>query len=235
MLYLQWQGAEARDLQAIALPRRDPATHDLDAERASDAIKLHGRIAGFDLDALAARHYGETLLGLGVVHSLGGAVWRFDALHTEVPDRDGVWSLLANLDYSWVGFGKNMYGLLEYFRNGFGSATEAGYTFPDPELVARLARGELFSYGRDYAAVGLQVELTPLVNLFANVINNLNDASRFLQLRGVWDARENLVVMAGVNLPSGARGTEYGGIPVAPGGPYLTPGRSLYVRAGYYF
>jgi len=110
-------------------------------------------------------------------------VWRLDALHTAVPEQKDVWSLATNLDYSWVLFGKNMYGFVEYYRNGFGSASASGYLAADPELIARLLRGEVFTIGRDYAALGVQVELSPLVNAFANVIQNLNDASRYLQLR----------------------------------------------------
>ena len=78
MLYGQWQWTGLGDAQLMLLPRRDPMTRDLDHEQASQALKLHTRAAGFDLDALAARHYDQTLLGFGVVHSLGGAVWRFD-------------------------------------------------------------------------------------------------------------------------------------------------------------
>jgi hypothetical protein len=41
-------------------------------------------------------------------------------------------------------------------------------------------------------------------------------------------------LMAGINVPGGARGTEYGGIMV-PGYGYLGAGRTAYVRAAYYF
>jgi hypothetical protein len=174
-------------------------------------------------------------LGVGAAHSLGGAVGRLDVLYTDVPAHDGCWSMVGNIDYSWVLFGKNMYGFAEYYHNPFGARDKTGYLTPDPQLVARLARGELYTHGRDYAAVGMQIELAPLVNVFGNVIANLNDGSRYWQVRGVWDARENLVLMAGLNLPVGQRGTEFGGIPVGPGGPYLSPGRSLFLRAAYYF
>jgi len=235
MLYGQWLWSEVGDFQFMALPRRNVQTRELDHEQASYAVKLHARAAGLDLDVLTARHYDQTLLGLGAVRSLGGAVWRGDILHVELPGRDDVWLLVTNLDYSWVWFGKNMYGFAEYFRNGFGARRNEGYLTPDPELVARLLRGELFTNARDYMTFGLQVELTPLVNVFGNMIFNLNDGSRLVQLRGLWDARENLQLMAGMNLPAGQRGTEYGGIPVVPGGPTLAPGRSLFLRAAYYF
>ena len=235
MLYGQWQWMGQGDLQLLLLPRRDPLTHKLDHERASQAFKLHARAAGFDVDALAARHYDQTLLGLGVVRSVGGAVWRLDVMHAEVPRRDGVWSFVTNLDYSWILFGKNMYGFAEYFRNGFGVYREADYLAMDPQLTARVARGELYTLGRDNLVVGMQMEIGPLLNVFVTLLQNLNDASRLVQLRGVYDWRQNLQVMAGVNLPAGERGSEYGGIPIASGGPYLAVGSSVYARMGYYF
>ncbi len=236
MLYGQWQWAGQGDAQLMLLPRRDPLTHDLDHEQASNALKLHARAGLFDVDVLVARHYDQTLLGFGIVRSIDGAVWRLDALHTAVPEQADVWSLATNLDYSRVLFGKNMYGFVEYYRNGFGSASTSGYLAAKPELIARLARGEVFTLGRDYAALGLQVELSPLVNAFANVIQNLNDASRYLQLRGTYDWREDTQFMAGLNLPDGETGSEYGGIPVAsPPGGTLAPGRSAYLRVAYFF
>ena len=235
MLYGQWQWMDQGDLQLLLLPRRDPLTHKLDREQASQALKLHARAAGFDVDAMLARHYDQTLLGIGMVRSIGGAVWRLDVLHTEVPRRDGVWSLVTNLDYSWTLFGKNVYSFVEYFRNGFGVYREADYLAMDPQLTARVARGELYALGRDYLVLGVQIEAWPLFNMFVTLLQNLNDASRLVQLRGVYDWRQNLQVMAGANLPAGERGSEYGGLPVAPGGPYLAAGSSVYARVGYYF
>ena len=235
MLYGQWQWTGLGDAQLMLLPRRDPMTRDLDHEQASQALKLHTRAAGFDIDVLVARHYDQTLFGFGVVHNLGGAVWRFDALQTVETDRDDTRSLVTNLDYSWVLFGKNMYGFAEYYRNGFGSARASGYLAANPELTARLARGEVYTLGRDYAALGVQVELSPLVNAFASVIQNLNDASRYLQLRGTYDWRQDTQFMAGFNLPDGERGSEYGGLPTGLPGSWLAPGRSVYLRAAYYF
>lgn len=235
MLYAQWQLLNAGDAQLMVLPRRDPLTRELDHERASHALKLHTRTAGFDVDVLAARHYDQNLLGVGIVHSLGGAVWRLDALNTDVPQQDNVWSLVTNLDYSWVLFGKNMYGFAEYYRNGFGSARAIAYVPADPALTARLARGEIYTVGRDYATLGLQVELSPLVNAFSTIIQNLNDASRILQIRGVYDWRQNTQFMAGINLPDGEHGSEYGGLPTSLPGAWLASGRSFYLRAAYFY
>lgn len=235
MLYGQWLVGERGDAQAMMVPRRDPATHDIESDQSSYAVKLRTRHSGFDLDWLAARHYAENLLGLGVVKSIGGAVWRLDVSFTDLENGASAASLVTNMDYSWIWGGKNVYGYVEYFRNGVGESSRANYASPNAELSARIARGELFTLARDYAALGLQVELTPLFNLYTNLIANLNDGSKYLQLRGVYDWQQDVQLMAGINLPSGSRDTEYGGVPVAGTSALASTGKSVYLRGAYYF
>jgi len=241
LLYGQWQSLGQADtpgkldVQAMLVPRRDPITHAITNEDSSAAVKLRTHTSGFDVDLIVARNYGENLLGVGFARSIGGAVWRMDLAHTDLANADDDWSLVTNLDYSWTLFDHNMYGFVEYFHSGVGEDNEAGYVHPSPALAARLARGELFTLARNYAALGLQWEATPLVNLFANLVQNLDDGSRILQLRGVYDWRQNLQFMAGLNLPAGSYGSEYGGIPTPLPGTVLAPGRSVYLRVGYYF
>lgn len=235
MLYGQWQWAGQGDGQLLLLPRRDPVTCRLDHERASQAVKLHTRAVDFDIDVLAGRHYDQSLLGVGVVRSIGGAVWRLDVLHTDIPGRDGVWSQVANLDYSWTFLGKNVYSFVEYFRNGFGVYRDSDYLVMDSELTARVSRGELYALGRDNLIIGMQMETSPLLNIFVSLLQNLNDASRLLQVRAVYDWRQNLQGMLGINVPGGERGSEYGGLPLAPGGPYVGAVSSVYARLAYYF
>jgi hypothetical protein len=235
MLLAQWTLAEGGDVQAIVLPRRDPSTHDVESEQGSYAIKLRQRAGEFDLDFVAARHVGESLFGVGVVRSIGSAVWRLDTSYTDLDEHDGAWSLVTNLDYSWSWFDRNVYGYVEYFRNGVGTHDADGYVSPDPALSARIERGELFTLGRDYFAFGLQVELSPLLNVYTNVIRNLNDGSAYLQLRGTYDWRQDIQFMAGVNLPHGDRGDEYGGIPLSGTPLYTASGRSAYFRIAYFF
>jgi hypothetical protein len=235
MLYGQWLVGEKDDLQAILLPRRDPATHRVEGSQSTYAVKFRVRLAGVDVDLLAARHFSENLAGAGVVKSIGGAVWRLDASFTDLDNGGSATSLVTNLDYSWMWGGKNVYGYIEYFRNGVGETDRANYAVPSAELSARIARGELFTLARDYAALGLQAELTPLFNLYTNLIANLNDGSKYLQLRGVYDWQQDVQLMAGLNLPSGDRGTEYGGVPVAGVSAFASTGRSVYLRGAAYF
>jgi len=236
MLFTQLAFPSAADLQVIVVPRRDLATHDIESSESTYAVKLRLRAGNSDLDLLAARHFNENLVGFGLARSLGGAVWRLDALYEDVNDTSSdAWSIVTNLDYSWVWGGKNYYGYVEYFRNGFGETDRTQYATPNPALAARIVRGELFTLARDYAAFGVQVELHPLFNAFGGLIWNLSDSSTFLQIRGIYDWRQNVQLSAGVNIGFGDRGDEFGGIPVAVANAFVAPGRAVYARAAYYF
>jgi hypothetical protein len=234
LLFGQWLPTVAQELQGIIVPRRDPDTHDVESAESTYAAKYRRRFETFGLELLAARHYDENLAAASLVRSVGGAVWRLDVSATDSATEGTVLSAVTNLDYSWTWWDTNFYGYVEYFRNGFGESDAANYANPNPGLAARLARGELFTLARDYVALGGQIELTPLVNLFVNAVRNLNDASHVLQLRGVYDWQQNVQLMTGVNLPFGDRGDEYGGVAVAPGA-YAAAGRSAYARVAYYF
>jgi hypothetical protein len=235
MLHAQWLAGTGADAQAIVVPRRDPITRDIESRESSYAVKFRARLGAFDLDLLAARHYEEDLAALGVVRSVGGAVWRLDMVHADLARGGGAWSYVSNLDYSWSWGGRHVYGYAEYFRSGVGESDAARYAAPNAPLAARIARGELYTLARDYLAAGLRVELTPLLNVFASVLRNLNDGSRFVQLRGVYDWRQDAQLLAGVNLPTGERGEEFGGIPSGVPGAYLAAGKSVYLGAAYYF
>src|SRR5690606_22817266 len=61
MLYAQWVLAQGGDVQAVLLPRRDPATGELRDAQSTHAAKLRTRLGAYDLDLLAARHFDEAL------------------------------------------------------------------------------------------------------------------------------------------------------------------------------
>lgn len=233
MAYAQWVLARG-DAQAMLVPRREPESGSVRSDQSSAAGKLRMRAGPNELDLLVARHYDDGLGGIGLARSIGGAVWRADATVTDTAD-DPVYALVTNIDYSWTWFGRNTYGYAEYYRNGFGETDRARYARPDPELLARIERGELFTLGRDYLALGLQVELTPLFNLYNNVVWNLNDGSGLWQVRGLYDWRQDVQLQVGLDVPAGEPGDEFGGIPLSGTDALLSPARSLYLRAAYYF
>src|SRR3989344_4411624 len=133
----------AGGVQLMLVPRRDVVSHDLESRESSYAVKWRLKAQGGDVDLLVARHVDENLIGAGLVHNLGGAVWRFDVPHMNLAAGDAEFSLVTNLDYSWVWGGKNFYGYAEYFRSGIGEKDGRRYLAPNAALGARLARGEL--------------------------------------------------------------------------------------------
>ena len=234
MLYGQWLFASGDDIQAIIVPRHDPTSNDVASDQGSGAFKYHGMKAGMDYDLLAARHYDETLFGIGLAKGWHGAIWRIDVSVTDLNGNGHATSLVTNIDRSWTWFDRNVYGYIEYFRNGVGEANK-NYTTPDAGLQKRISRGELFTLGRDFLAAGMQVELSPLFNLLPSMICNLNDESLFFQVKATYDWKENITITSGVNLSYGDRDTEFGGIPVAMTDYYLTPASEAYARISYFF
>jgi hypothetical protein len=237
MLYGQYLRGNGDDLQGVAVFRRNTVTGDVEADVGSLAFKYHGLIGSGEYDALLARHYGDTLVGAGGNVSLGGAVWRGDLVLTAT-DEDTVASLVTNLTYSWTWGGKNISGVAEYFYNGFGQG-DGCYSFDcleqNPALLARLARGELFTLGRNYAALSALIEVNPLFLVTPNVFVNLGDPSALFQVVFENDLRENMVLLSSINLPLGADGTEFGGLPTEIPGTSLSTGPGIFVQLAWYW
>ena len=237
MLYGQYLRGNGDDLQGVMVFRRDFVTGEVEADVGSLAFKYHGFLGSGEYDALVARHYGDTLVGVGGNTDLGGAVWHGDLVLTAADD-DTVLSLVTNLSYSWTWGGKNVSGLVEYFYNGFGQG-DGCYSFDcleqNPDLLVRLARGEIFTLGRNYIALSAMVELNPLFLLTPNVFVNLGDPSALVQVVFQNDLGENMVLLSSINLPVGADGTEFGGLPTEIPGVYLSSGASVFVQLGWYW
>jgi len=234
MAVLQASLGDAGNIQILAVPRRDPATREVEADKSSAAAKLHVFYGITEFDFMLARHYGDNVAGLGGTGELGQAAWRADVTWTDLRDGGGYLSLMANLDYSWVLWDKNWYGWLEFYFNGLGR-DDMSQALGDELILDRVARGELFSLGRAYLDAELKVELHPLFNALCTAILNLHDASGVLQPRGVWDVTQSSQVIFGANLSFGAQDTEYGGFPL-PGLPWQSASPdTAYILYTWYF
>jgi hypothetical protein len=236
MVSAQWLFSNGDDLQAIVVPRRADRSQPVTADESSAAVKwrhLHGSL---QVELLGARHYRDAVAGLGVSGNLAGGVFRVDLSESFTHDGDAVTSLLANFDRSWVWGGKNLYGFVEYSRNGFGQTSfDQGLEGLDPRLLDRLARGELFNLGRDELAAGLRFEWTPLTSLEPTVLVNPRDPSAYLLLHLHQDWTKNLSLDAGVQVGLGPHSTEYGGLYSSDLDTYLAPGRTFWARVARYF
>ncbi|MBD3670746.1 MAG: hypothetical protein HUJ29_08220 [Gammaproteobacteria bacterium] len=238
LFYAQWLFQNGDDLQLIFLPRRDPADGAVKPALASTAIKFRTMSGVTDWDLLLARHYGENLLAIGHVRDVGGAIWRLDANVTQLEDGRTALFAMSNMDYSWIAFGHNVYGFIEYYHNSLGaeSVSLAGL---DSALVSRLQRGEVHSLGRDEVALGLMVELTPRWQSNVTLLRNLHDRSSLLSLTGNYDWLQDTKLMFGAQISLGERDTEFGGIaytdPVSSLSGYIGAPSRLYLYIQQYY
>jgi hypothetical protein len=237
MVHAQFSATGIGDIQFLLVPRRNPATGDVESSSRSVAGKLHFAYGTTEFDVMMAQHYQDMVAGLGATGYLGNAAWRVDVTGTVLDDQsgeDGYFSLVANVDYSWVWWGKNVYGFVEFFYNGLGE-DDYPEALTKPALVERIQRGELFTLGRFYLSGHVQVELHPLFNVFFTVINNLEDPSGALQPYAVWDVAQDFEITVGANISYGGRDTEFGGFRV-PGTPLRNkPANSAYLWLSHYF
>jgi len=237
MLYAQYLRDSGDDVQAAAVIRRDASSGDVESGVATYAAKYHGFAGESEYDVLVAKSYGDTVLGAGFGRSVGGAHWGSDLVITD-SGSDTYVQFVTNLSYSWVFKGKNMSGVLEYHYNGFGQSDgryDPQSLAQNPELLARLVRGQLFTLGRHYVASSVLVEMTPLWTVTPVLLANIGDPSALLQLMSNYSLGDNMTLIGSINLPLGADGTEFGGIETGLPGSYLSTGPSFFAQFAWYF
>ncbi len=228
--------AGGSDLQLLTVWRRDERGH-RDVDESSLGGKFHVFHGDLDIETMIGRHYTDTVYGVSLRMPLGTALMRTDWLLTDLDGGATKLSGIVNVDYSFDAFGKSWYVFGEYFRNGFGVSGEPlDVSSLPPALLVRLSRGEVFSLMKDYFAVGAQLQWHPLITQSATVIMNLHDGSTLWQTTLSYDASDEARLQAGVVLPVGDRGEEFGEIELPPIGQFTTGGAvQAYLRAVYYF
>ena len=222
MLYLQYLQDNGNDVQGAYVARRDPATGDVASDQATAAAKYHGFAGTAEFDVLVARSYGDTVIGVGVAHPIGGAVWSADLVATDTSSDTRI-EFVTNLMYSWVAGGKNMSGAIEYYYNGFGQGS-GPY---DP--------GEPFSMGRHYLAANVMIEMTPLWTMTPTLLVNAVDPSALFQLVTNYSLSDNLTMLGSLNVPLGPNGSELGGIESVVPDRYLSFDAAVFAQIAWYF
>ena len=236
MLYMQYLQDSGNDVQGAVVVRRDPLDGEVRRDQATVAAKYHGFAGAAEYDLLVAEHYDDVVVGVGGTYSLGGAVLRGDLVVSDTAT-DTYAQLVANWSYSWTWRGRNMSGALEYFFNGFGQhegrydpASLAG----NPDLLARVVRGETFTLGRHYLAGSVLIEMTPLWTLTPTLLANVADPSALLQLVTSFSLADNMTFLGSLNVPVGPNGSEFGGIDSGTG-QYLATGPGVFAQLAWYF
>ena len=223
------------DLQLLLVGRRDAAGA-LSGSASSAALKWRGMAGQAELEAIAARHYQDRVLGLGARIPLGGALARADLAATRL--RDGGWKLsgLLNLDYSLVFLKRNAYLFAEYYHNGFGAGRmPETYLGLKPALRERLLRGETFNLMRDYLALGANLQWHPLWQQSLSLIGNLQDGSALLQTSLTFEPGDRQRLQLGWTEPLGGAGQEFGGAPLLGETATVGGASALFARWTCYF
>ena len=236
MLYAQYLLDSGDDLQAVWVVRRD-TDDDVTDEVASLALKYHLFSGEHEMDLLIAEHYDQQIAALGGSIDIAGAIWRGDLMVTKTDD-DSVVSGVLNWSYSQLAWSHNLTTTIEYFHSGFG--IDDGHYDPaslaaDPELLARLERGELFTLAQDYLAGAATIELTPLWRLTTSLFRNLDDDSMLLQLVSRHDLQQDLQLLLALNLPTGDDGSEFGGTDSDIADRPVAIEASAFAQLGWYF
>lgn len=237
MLYLQYLQDSGADLQGAYVIRRDVVSGEVESNQATTAFKYHGFAGEAEYDLLVAEHYGDPVFGVGVGHGIGGAQWSADLVVTDT-ERDTYVQWVTNISYSWVLADKNMSGALEYHFNGFGQKGgeySAQALLGNPDLLARLARGEMFTVGRHYMAGSVLIELTPLWTISPTVLSNVEDPSALFQLISNYSLSDNATLLGSLNVPLGKSGTEFGGIEALAPDRYFSTGAGIFLQLAWYF
>ena len=237
MIYVQYLRDSGDDLQGAAVLRRDPLSGDVESEQATVALKYHGFIGEHEYDLLVAQSYDDWVLGVGGVRSVGGAVVRGDIVVTDT-DSDTYVQAVTNLSYSWIWGGKNVSGAVEYYFSEFGLRSgryDLTSLATNPDLLNRLARGELFTLGRNYLAGSLMIELSPLWTITPTLFGNLDDPSALLQLVTQYSLSDNMTFLGSLNVPLGPNGSEFGGIEAGFADRYLATDAGLFAQLAWYF
>jgi len=237
MIYLQRLFDSGADLQMLWVPRKNNelVNPTESIEKNSFAAKYLFFVGSLQVDVMLADDYGDKTIGLGLVGSMDDAVWKMDITSNEFGNGNAI-SLDLNLQYSWSWADKPVNGFVEYYRNGFAPNKLDNLESLGRELILRLRRGQLFSLGKDQLAMGVDIQLSPLWSINPSLIYQLNDQSRLLLINLSYSSGNNSTLIAGVQLASGDKGSEYGGEFLTPlKAVTLSPTDVLYLRYEVYF
>lgn len=234
MLYLSKTFAVNTRVELVGVPRREALSHEIEYRESTLALRAVHRFeeSESELQITAAQHYDQSLLGIGYNAPWSGAIVRGDLLIKEKSSGGPALSFIANVDKSWEIWDKNWYTSLEYFHSGIGAESNEATEF-SADLTNSLIRGDLFTVGSDYISLGLQQEVTPLLNIYQLLIYGFEPTGTLIQLKGAYDLTEDLRFTLAGTFGFGGSDSEFEGI--KQNGILVERGNSVFLQLGWYF
>lgn len=237
MLYAQWLLSDGSDIQFAGLPHKRRGSVDPDAGKSTYAVFANVAGSSVQWNLLVAKDRADDVFGVGASGALGGAAWNLETTATRLDGADTQTSFLANINQASTWLQRNATLFAEYYHNGFGESGDE-YTLAElnSALTMRIDRAQQFVTGTDYLALGATWEQTPLLQWEPTLIVNLRDHSALVDIQATRSLSNDSSIKAGVRVPVGDQGTEFGGLELVPGsGVYLARSTQVFVRWESYF
>jgi hypothetical protein len=171
------------------------------------AAFLRGRfyLARTDVSPLVVGFRENLLLGMDLARSVGGAGAWLEAAHVlagALDERDAsqdYFRLTVGADYAW---GESSYGFLEAHFNGAGGSESEDYG--DVARGVAFREGADYLLGRTYLALGVNRQVTPLLNLAFQMLSNLSDQSILFAPHAEYTVAPNVYLEAGAFAGAGS-------------------------------
>lgn len=158
-------------------------------------------ISGYEIGILGGRIKRDNAVGFDFAGNIKDSAVRGELLFREAEGEKNYLKLTANADYN---FPHNIYALLEYHFNSQGEGD------PNAYQIDRLIRGDIQQVARNYAALLLGYDITPLLRFENRLILNMDDASLFIRPELQYEIGSDFLVTLASHLFLGANKDEYG-------------------------
>ena len=158
-----------------------------------------------DIGAIGAYFQGNYMLGMNLQMPIFEAgVW-VEASYVLSKKKDqNYFRLTTGIDYKLT---KEIYAFVEYHYNGPGSDNKNKYY--DNLFQTAYLQGEVYFFGKHYLLPGMNIELTPLINLSTLLVYNLSDNSCDLNGTLQYNVSDNLYLDFSALIGLGAPYTEF--------------------------
>jgi hypothetical protein len=237
MVYGQWLLDDGSDIQFVVVPHKRRNSTDPDANKATQAAFANFMGETLQWTVLLARDRADNVLGIGASGALGGAAWNAEVIPTYLDGGGTKTSALLNISQAGSFLKRNITTFAEVYHNGFGeSGKDYTVTQLNSDLVTRLQRGQQFVTARDYLSLGATWDWTPLLQLMPTLIVNAHDHSSLLDIQLSRSMANDILLKGGVRLPTGGKGTEFGGLETVPmSDRYLAQAALAFIRFEIYY
>jgi len=162
--------------------------------------KYHTTIGYNDFSLIFGKFKQDMVIGADYAGSFMGAGIRSEFAYTLAKFEESYWKFVLSSDYSFY----RLYILGEYYHNGQGSNNKALYD------INRLVLGEIMSLAKNYFALLMSYDVTPLLKFNVQTIYNIDDMSFYLSPTISYSVSSNIEFVTGLSKFQGDIGTEYG-------------------------